>query len=79
MVWLPDWLAPLPLPLPLPLPVRCESLLWCWVSSSESGTSTNRAVGLGPEFEGPLGFFRIGWAGGGLDEDGVRLACASLS
>lgn len=35
------------------------SPLCCEVSSSESGTSTNRAVGLGPEFEGPLGFFKI--------------------
>lgn len=33
--------------------------LCCDVSSSESGTSTNRAVGLGPEFDGPLGFFKI--------------------
>lgn len=29
--------------------------------------------------EGPLGFFRIGWAGGGLDEEGVKLCCASFS
>lgn len=57
LVPLPDWLPPLPLP--LPLLVCWESLLWCF-SSSESGTSTNRAVGLGPELEGPLGFFRIG-------------------
>lgn len=48
------------------------SPLCCDVSSSESGTSTNRAVGLGPEFEGPLGFFKMVWAGGGLDEDGVK-------
>lgn len=58
------------------LPFCCELLFWAEVSSSESGTSTNLAVGRGPEFEGPLGFFKIGWAGGGRDDEGVRFAGA---
>lgn len=65
-----DWLAPLAL--------CCELLLCCAFSSSESGTSTNRAVGRGPELEGPLEFFRIGCEGGGLDDDGVRF-CGACS
>jgi len=40
-------------------------------SSPESGGDTNRAVGRGPDDEGPLVFFRIGCKGGGLDEEDV--------
>jgi hypothetical protein len=38
-------------------------------SPSDLGGDANLAVGRGPDVEGPLGFFRIGCAGGGLDED----------
>lgn len=41
------------------------------LSSPESGGDTNRAVGRGPEEDGPLVFFRIGWSGGGLDDEEV--------
>lgn len=37
---------------PLPFPLLS--------STSDPGGDTNRAVGRGPEAEGPLGFFRIG-------------------
>jgi hypothetical protein len=40
-------------------------------SSSEPAGDTKRAVGRGPEAEGPLDFFRIGCRGGGLEEEGV--------
>lgn len=40
-------------------------------SSSEPGGETNRAVGRGPDAEGPRDFFSIGWGGGGLEDDGV--------
>lgn len=36
-------------------------------SSSDACGDTNRAVGRGPVVEGPLGFFKIGWGGGGLN------------
>lgn len=39
-------------------------------SSSDSGGETKRAVGRGPDVEGPLGFFRIGCEGGGLLDEG---------
>lgn len=42
-------------------------------SPSDPWGDTNRAVGRGPEFDGPLGFFKIGCDGGGLDEEGVKL------
>ena len=39
-------------------------------SASVPGGDTKRAVGRGPEDDGPLGFFSIGFAGGFLlDED----------
>ncbi len=40
-------------------------------SLSDAGGETNRAVGRGPEADGPLDFFRIGCGGGGLDDEGV--------
>jgi hypothetical protein len=44
-----------------------------WIASSlVVGGDANRAVGRGPDEEGPLDFFRMGWDGGGLEEDGVN-------
>jgi hypothetical protein len=42
-------------------------------SSADSWGDTKRAVGRGPDDDGPRAFFRIGWAGGGFDalEDSV--------
>lgn len=40
-------------------------------SSLETGGDTNPTVGRDPEADGPLDFFRIGWGGGGREEDGV--------
>ena len=48
-----------------------DSLVLLPLSSPESGGETKRAVGRGPVDDGPLDFFKIGWGGGGLDEDGV--------
>jgi len=31
-----------------------------------------RAVGRGPDVEGPRGFFKMEWLGGGLADDDVR-------
>lgn len=43
-----------------------------WIASSAVvGGDANRAVGRGPDAEGPLDFFRIGCGGGGLEDDGV--------
>lgn len=42
------------------------------VSSPEAGGEANRAVGRGPDEDGPLDFFRIGCGGGGLEEEGVN-------
>lgn len=47
-------------------------------SPSESGGEMNRAVGRGPDVDGPLAFFKMGWGigGGALDvteEDAVVL------
>lgn len=43
------------------LPSSCSS------SFADSCGETNRAVGRGPEDDGPLDFFKMGWAGGGLE------------
>lgn len=44
-----------------------------WMASSpEAGGEANRAVGRGPDEDGPLDFLRIGCGGGGLEEEGVR-------
>jgi len=40
-------------------------------SSSDPAGDTKRAVGRGPEVEGPLDFLSIGWVGGGLEDEGV--------
>jgi hypothetical protein len=40
-------------------------------SSYEAGGDANRAVGRGPEAEGPLDFFRMECGGGGLDDEGI--------
>jgi len=40
-------------------------------SSSESSGTAKRVVGRGLEDEGPLGFFNIGCAGGGREDEGV--------
>lgn len=40
-------------------------------SSSDPRGEMNRAVGRGPDAEGPLGFFNIEAGGGGLEDDGV--------
>lgn len=43
-----------------------------WIASSPAvGGEANRAVGRGPDAEGPLDFFRMGCDGGGLVDDGV--------
>jgi hypothetical protein len=43
-----------------------------WIASSpEVGGDAKRAVGRGPDEEGPLDFFKIGWGGGGLEDEGV--------
>ena len=47
-------------------------------SVSVPGGDTNRAVGRGPEDEGPLGFFRIGFPGGFLLEDGSTTFISTL-
>lgn len=41
-------------------------------SSADSWGDINLAVGFGPEADGPLDFFSIGCAGGGLDEEDER-------
>jgi hypothetical protein len=38
-------------------------------SSADSGGDTNRAVGLGPDDEGPLAFFRMGCEGRGFEAE----------
>lgn len=44
-----------------------------WIASSlVVGGDANRAVGRGPDAEGPLDFFRMGCDGGGLEDDGVK-------
>ena len=44
-----------------------------WIASSpEVGGDAKRAVGRGPDEEGPLDFFKMGWAGGGLEDEGVN-------
>ena len=43
------------------------------------GGDANRVFGRGPEAEGPLGFFRIGFPGGFLDEDGATVLFSTLS
>lgn len=40
-------------------------------TSTDPGGDTKRAVGRGPDAEGPLDFFKMGWGGGGLEEEGV--------
>jgi hypothetical protein len=42
-------------------------------SSADSWGDTKRAVGRGPDDDGPRAFFRIGWVGGGFEalEDSV--------
>ena len=40
-------------------------------SSYEAGGDAKRAVGRGPDVEGPLDFFRMDCGGGGFEEDGV--------
>lgn len=50
-------------------------------SSSDGWGETKRAVGRGPDDEGPLGFFRIGCGGGGfaaLEERSLNLAPVSF-
>lgn len=47
-------------------------------SSSDSGGETNRAVGRGPDVEGPLGFFKMGCEGGGLLDEGWYGFAASI-
>ena len=47
-------------------------------SASEPSGDTNRAVGRGPEAEGPLGFFRMGFPGGFLVEEGAMILCSTL-
>lgn len=43
-----------------------------WIASSLGvGGDAKRAVGRGPDEEGPLDFFKIGWGGGGLEDEGV--------
>ena len=50
---------------------------WSSMSSSSSTADScgdrNLAVGRGPDAEGPLAFFRIGWEGGGFDALDERL------
>lgn len=57
----------------LPDEARSPSLL----SSSDPGGETNRAVGRGPEFEGPLGFFKMG-CGCFVEDDGATLVTLAL-
>jgi hypothetical protein len=42
-------------------------------SSADSWGDTKRAVGRGPDDDGPRAFFKIGWVGGGFEalEDSV--------
>lgn len=47
-------------------------------SSSDSGGETKRAVGRGPDVEGPLGFFKMGCEGGGLLDEGWYGFAASV-
>lgn len=59
-----------------------ETMLASSSSISESGGDTNRAVGRGPEVDGPRGFLRIGWEGGGLaalDEELLDALSASIA
>ena len=51
--------------------VDTASALWI-ASSLVVGGDANRAVGRGPDAEGPLDFFRMGCDGGGLEDDGVN-------
>lgn len=60
-----DWDAAVP----WALADESASLSFVSSSTSDPGGETKRAVGRGPDVEGPLGFFRIGWDGGGLEED----------
>jgi hypothetical protein len=52
------------------VPVDMVSPSWM-ASSPEAGGDANRAVGRGPDEDGPLDFFKIGCGGGGLEDDGV--------
>lgn len=47
-------------------------------SASDPRGDTNRAVGRGPEAEGPLGFFRMGFPGGFLVEEGAIALWSTL-
>lgn len=51
--------------------VGVASLSWI-ASSLKVGGDAKRAVGRGPDEEGPLDFFKIGWGGGGLEDEGVN-------
>lgn len=53
--------------------VLVDAVSRSWTASSpEVGGDANRAVGRGPDEEGPLDFFKIGWAGGGREDEGVN-------
>lgn len=57
----------------LPDEARSASLL----SSSDPEGETNRVLGRGPEFEGPLGFFKMG-CGCFVEDDGVDFVAFDL-
>lgn len=59
------------------LPDEAGSLsLLSLASPSDPGGDTNRAVGRGPEFEGPLGFFKMGCGRFTVDDGAVLIASA---